>query len=48
MIEREDSQKIMPGYSKGEVLKKLQEIYPPSFEKLGIFVLEIEKEGKKK
>jgi len=48
MIKREDYQKIIPECSKNEVLEKLQEIYPPKFEKLGIFVLEIQKEGKER
>ena len=48
MAEREDYQKIIPGHSKGEVLKKLKKIYPPEFEKLGVFVLEIKKEEKER
>ena len=41
MMKKEDHQRIIPGYPKNKVLEKLQEIYPPSFEKLGVFVLEI-------
>ena len=43
MIAREDVEKIVPGKEKEEVLQILKMLYPPFKEKLGVFVIEIEK-----
>lgn len=42
MLEKEDAEKIVPGMSKGEILKVLRSLYPPFKEKLGVFAIELE------
>lgn len=46
MLEHEEASKIVPGMTKPETLKLLQEIYPPEREKLGVIVLELQVENK--
>lgn len=41
MLEHEETTRVVPGLTESEVLRILQEIYPPKLEKLGVTVLEI-------
>lgn len=41
MLAQEDYKKIIPGASKMEVLRVLQQIYPPEKESLGVVVIEV-------
>lgn len=43
MLDNENSQLIIPGITKYEVLKILQEVYPEEKERLGVYVIEYEK-----
>jgi len=43
MLRSEDADKIVPGSTSSETLRLLQQIYPPHRERLGVFVLEIER-----
>jgi len=43
MLAKEEAEKIVPGTQQEEVLKVLKSIYPSSKEKLGVFVIELEK-----
>lgn len=45
VIENEEATQIIPGLSMPEVLKTLQEIYPPAFERFGVIVIEIQVEN---
>jgi ASC-1-like (ASCH) protein len=46
MLEHEEASRIVPGLTRSESLKLLQEIYYPEREKLGVIVLELEVESK--
>ena len=41
LLEREDTTRIAPGMSRGELLVALRRIYPPEKEALGVIALEI-------
>lgn len=41
MTQSENTDKIVPGISKDHLLSLLQRIYPPSKEKLGVYVIEL-------
>lgn len=43
LLDHESAERICPGKRKGEVLKLLQEIYPPEKEKLGILAIKLGK-----
>ena len=43
MIGEEDAEKIVPGVGKNEILQILKALYPPTKERLGVFVIELEK-----
>lgn len=45
MLEKEDSQKVIPNVSKYKALDMLQEIYPEEKERLGVYVFELRKES---
>ncbi len=42
MLEREGSEKIMPGWGKDRILKGLWDIYPGTKENLGVLVFELQ------
>ncbi len=42
MLEKEDYNKVIPGLSKEDVLRKLKEIYPHEKESLGVIVIDIQ------
>jgi ASC-1-like (ASCH) protein/GNAT superfamily N-acetyltransferase len=46
MLEYEDPKRIVPSKDKSEILKILQDIYPPKLEKLGVIILEIQVEDR--
>lgn len=47
MLEHENSQKIIPGKTKYEILEFLQKIYPEDKERLGVYIIELKKRKEK-
>lgn len=48
MLDTENPQEVIPNVSKYKALEMLQEIYPEDKEKLGVYVIELRKQNKKR